>query len=176
MAPKYELPRGDFTFYYLELALEMKLTRKLNHLRDSLTKTNGNIKYDWSGTECIRSRAEFEDWRDDMGYNRHRDDGHRRRDQGPREVLDTFKGGEMEEEDLEKKIKKVIVSTKEQGRTWYSPEAWQYGGLRLVVKKEEDTFGIEDARGDGEGAVAKRVDSRAGSEGPSVKRARLAGE
>ena len=35
MAPKYELPRGDFTFYYLELALEMKLTRKLNYLRHS---------------------------------------------------------------------------------------------------------------------------------------------
>ena len=80
MAPKYELPRGDFTFYYLELALEMKLTRKLNHLRDSLIQSKGSIKYDWSGTECIRSRAEFEDWRDDMGYNRYRDDGHRRRD------------------------------------------------------------------------------------------------
>ena len=76
-----------------------------------------------------------------------------------------------------KKLKRVIVSKKEKGRTWYSPEAWQYGGLRLKeeVKDEEETLGLGDARGD----VAKRVGrggSRAGSEGPSAKRARLAGE
>ena len=76
-----------------------------------------------------------------------------------------------------KKLKRVIVSNKEKGRTWYSPEAWQYGGLRLKeeVKDEEETLGLEDARGD----VAKKVGrggSRAGSEGPSAKRARLVGE
>ena len=181
MAPKYELPRGEFTFYYLELALEKKLTRKLNYLRDTLTKTSGSIKYDWSGVECIRSKEEFQDWRDDMGYDRRRDDGHARRDQGPREILDAFKGGEMEEEDIKKDPKRVLVSKKEKGRTWYSPEAWQYGGLRLKeeVKDEEETLGLGDARGDEEGSVAKRVGrggSRAGSEGPSAKRARLAGE
>ena len=182
MAPKYELPRGEFTFYYLELALEKKLTRKLNDLRAALTKTSGSIKYDWSGVECIRSKEEFQDWRDDMGYDRRRDDGHARRDhQGPREILDAFKGGEMEEEDLKKETKRVLVSTKEKGRTWYSPEAWQYGGLRLKeeVKDEEETLGLGDAGGDEEGSVAKRVGrggSRAGSEGPSAKRARLAGE
>ena len=185
MAPKYELPRGVFTFYYLELALEKKLTRKLNDLRDALTKTRGIIKYDWSGTECIRSKAEFQEWRDAMGtgYDRRRDDGYGRRDQGPREVLDTFKGGEMEEEDIKKETKRVIVSKKEKGRTWYSPEAWQYGGLRLKeeLKDEEETRGLEDARGDEEGSVLKRVgkegsSSRAASEGPSAKRSRLAGE
>ena len=93
MAPKYELPRGEFTFYYMELALEKKLTRKLIDLRDALTKTKGSIKYDWSGVECIRSREEFQEWRDDMGFDRRRDEGHGRRDQGPREVLDAFKGG-----------------------------------------------------------------------------------
>ena len=178
MAPKYELPRGEFTFYYMELALEKKLTRKLNDLRDALNKTKGSIKYDWSGTECIRSKEDFLEWRDAMGYDRRRDDGHVRRDQGPREVLDAFKGGEMEEEDLEKKTKKVIVTTKEKGRTWYSPDAWEFGGLKLKeeVKDEGETLGIEDARGD---AVAKRVvrgESRAGSEGPTAKRARLTGE
>ena len=76
-----------------------------------------------------------------------------------------------------KKLKRVIVSKKEKGRTWYSPEAWQYKGLRLKeeVKDEEETLGLGDARGD----VAKKVgrgDSRAGSEGPSAKRARLVGE
>ena len=80
-----------------------------------------------------------------------------------------------------KKLKRVIVSKKEKGRTWYSPEAWQYKGLRLKeeVKDEEETLGLGDARGDEEGSVAKRVGrggSRAGSEGPSAKRARLAGE
>ena len=181
MAPKHELPKGEFTFYYLELALESKLARKLSDLRDSLTKTKGSIRYDWSGTECIKSKAEFEEWRESMGYNRRRDDGYRRRDQGPREVLDTFKGGEMEEEDLEKKTKRVIVATKEKGRTWYAPDAWEFGGLRLKeeVKDEGETLGFEAAREDGAGAVAKRVgkgDSRASSEGPSAKRARLAGE
>ena len=76
-----------------------------------------------------------------------------------------------------KKRKRAIVSIKEKGRTWYSPEAWQYRGLRLKeeVKDEEETLGLEDARED----VAKRVGrggSRTGSEGPSSKRARLAGE
>ena len=76
---------------------------------------------------------------------------------------------------------KVTVATEEKGRTWYSPDAWEYGGLRLKeeVKDEGETFGLEDARGDEEGSVAKRVGrggSRAGSEGPSAKRARLAGE
>ena len=178
MAPKYELPRGVYTFYYLELALEKKLARKLNDLRDSLTKTKGSIKYDWSGTECIRSREDYLDWRDDMGYEWRRDDVGRRRDQGPREVLDAFKGGEMEEEDLKKETKKVIVSKNEVGRTWYSPEAWQYGGLKLKeeVKNEEE---LEDSREDEEGTVGKRdwrEDSRAGSEGPSAKRARRIGE
>ena len=160
MAPKYELPRGDYTFYYLELALEMKFTRKLNYLKESLAKTSGSIKYDWSGTEVIRSTEEFEEWREAMGYQRNND--FRRKDYlGKREVLDTFKGGEMEEEDLVKKAKKVIVSKNEVGRTWYSPEAWQYGGLRLKeeVKEEEETF--ELVREDGEG--------------PSAKRARMAG-
>ena len=80
---EYELPRGEFPFHYMELALEKKLTRKLNDLRDALTKTKGSIKYDWSGVECIRSKEEFQDWRDDMGYDRRRDDGHARSSQVP---------------------------------------------------------------------------------------------
>ena len=97
-----------------------------------------------------------------------------RRDQGPREVLDSFKGGEMEEEDIKKETKKITVST--MGRTWYSPDVWEHGGLKLKeeVKDEEATF--EDAR---EAAVAKKVgreDVRAGSEGPAAKRARMTGK
>ena len=87
----------------------------------------------------------------------------------------------MEEEDLKKNTKTMIVSSKEKGRTWYSPDAWEFGGLRLKeeVKDEGETFGLEDARRDGKGSVAKRFgreDAKAGSEGPSAMRARLAGE
>ena len=76
MAPKYDLPRGNYTFYYLELALEKKLTRKLNDLRDTVTKTKGSIKYNVPGTEYINNREEFLEWRDAMGCIRRRDDGH----------------------------------------------------------------------------------------------------
>ena len=31
MAPSYEIPSGTFTFYYLELALEAKLQRKVTY-------------------------------------------------------------------------------------------------------------------------------------------------
>ena len=181
MAPKYDLPRGNYTFYYLELALEKKLTRKLNDLRDTVTKTKGSIKYNVPGTEYINNREEFLEWRDAMGCIRRRDDGHGRRDHGPREVLDAFRGGEMEEEDLKKNTKTMIVSSKEKGRTWYSPDAWEIGGLRLKeeVKDEQEIEGHGDVRGDEECSVAKRLGkegSRAGSEGPSAKRARLTGE
>ena len=114
-----------------------------------------------------------------MGYEWRRDDVGRRRDLGLREVLDTFKGGEMEEEDLKKETKRVIMSKNEVGRTWYSPEAWQYGGLKLKEEVKNEGELEKDSRGDGEDAVAKRdwkEDTRAGSEGPSAKRARRAGE
>ena len=177
IAPKYELPHGNFTFYYLELGLEKKLARKLNQLRETLVETKGRIQYDWSGTRCIRSTEEFQEWREEMGDERRSNDVFRinpRRDQGPREVLDSFKGGEMEEEDIKKETKKITIST--MGRTWYSPDVWEHGGLKLKeeVKDEEATF--EDAR---EAAVAKKVgreDARAGSEGPAAKRARMTGK
>ena len=169
-APKYELPPGQYTFYYLELALEKKLARKLDDLRRSLlkTKTEGTIKYDYSlpGTRYIRSLTEFQEWQEKMGGDNYPRDDHRRRYEGPRElreVLDTFKGGEMEEEDLRKETKKKVVVTNHTGRTWYSPEAWQYGGLRVKdeVKEEAESPGLEDV-GDREA-------------GPSAKRVRLSG-
>ena len=174
-APKYELPPGNFTFYYLELGLEKKLAHKLNQLRETLVKTKGRIEYNLPGTRYIRSKEEFIEWREKMGGDYVRSSSFSRGDLGLREVLDSFKGGEMEEEDIKKETKKIVVSSKV--RTWYSPENWQHGGLKLKeeVKDEEETLGLEDASGD----VAKRVGrggSRAGSEGPSAKRARLAGE
>jgi len=167
-APKYELPLGKYTFYYLELALEKKLARKLDDLRRSLLKTKGTIKYDSSlpGTRYISSLTEFQEWQEKMGGDNYPRDDPRRRYDGPRElreVLDTFKGGEMEEEDLGKETKKKVVATNHTGRTWYSPEAWQYGGLRVKdeVKGEAESPGLEDV-GDREA-------------GPSAKRVRLSG-
>ena len=33
MAPSYEIPSGNYTFYYMELALEGKLTRKVQQFK-----------------------------------------------------------------------------------------------------------------------------------------------
>ena len=87
-APKYELPLGQYTFYYLELALEKKLARKLDDLRRSLLKTKGTIKYDSSlpGTRYISSLAEFQEWQEKMGGDDYPRDDHRRRYEGPREL------------------------------------------------------------------------------------------
>ena len=59
----------------------------------------------------------------------------RRRD-GPRECLDMFKSSTMVEEEMAVKTVTRMVDN----RTWYSPEAWQHGGLRLKeeVKSERE--------------------------------------
>ena len=54
--PRYELPTGTFTFYYMELALEAKLQRKVNQLKEILTKSKGQIQYDWKAVQYIQSR------------------------------------------------------------------------------------------------------------------------
>ena len=53
---RYELPSGTFTFYYMELALEAKLQRKVNQLKEILTKSKGQIQYDWKAVQYIQSR------------------------------------------------------------------------------------------------------------------------
>ena len=60
----------------------------------------------------------------------------RRRD-GPRECLDMFKSSSMVEEEMAVKTVTRLVDN----RTWYSPEAWQHGGLKL---KEEVKTEIDD--------------------------------
>merc|ERR1719470_231881 len=66
-APKYEIPRGNFTFYYLELALDSRLKRKVDQLKEVLAGSKGNITYDWRGVEYIRSKDQFLDWKYEMG-------------------------------------------------------------------------------------------------------------
>ena len=43
-APMYKLPKGTSTFYYMELALEAKLQRKVNALKDILDRSKGQIQ------------------------------------------------------------------------------------------------------------------------------------
>ena len=40
----YELPKGTSTFYYMELALEAKLQRKVKALKDILDRSKGQIQ------------------------------------------------------------------------------------------------------------------------------------
>jgi len=130
-APKYEMPK-DHTFYYLELALESRMKRKVDMLKEVLAGSKGNITYDWRGVEYIRSKDQFLDWKYDMGGRR---DGRKRPISGPREVMDTFKSVHMAEEEMAVKV----VEREVEGRTWYAPEAWEHGGLRLKEEvKQED--------------------------------------
>jgi len=133
-APKYELPTsGVFTFYYMELAMDSKLQRKVGQLRQVLEGSKGNITYDWRGVEYIRSKDEFLDWKYHLSGRTGGEGG--KRFHGPREVLDTFRASSMAEEEMAVKV----VTREVENRTWYSPEAWEHGGLRLKEEvKEED--------------------------------------
>lgn len=141
-APKYEIPRGDFTFYYLELALDSRLKRKVDQLKEVLAGSKGNITYDWRGVEYIRSKDQFLDWKFEMGGRTGA--GGVRKNHGPREVMDTFRASSMVEEEIAVKV----VTKEVENRTWYSPEAWEHGGLRLKEEVKQE---------DGGGSSAKRA-------------------
>merc|ERR1712241_1201294 len=54
-----ELPDdGTYTFCYLELALEAKLQKKVNQLKEVMGKSKGEIKYDNKNTETITDGKE----------------------------------------------------------------------------------------------------------------------
>jgi len=142
-APKYEIPRGNFTFYYLELALDSRLKRKVDQLKEVLAGSKGNITYDWRGVEYIRSKDQFLDWKYEMG-GRTGGGGSARKNHGPREVMDTFRASNMVEEEIAVKV----VTKEVENRTWYSPEAWEHGGLRLKEEVKQE---------DGGGSSAKRA-------------------
>ena len=168
-APMYELPRGVFTFYYLELAMEARLQRKVNQLKELLNKTKGQIQYDWKDARIIQSKEQFLEWRETMGDTGGRRVGEGRRE-GRREILDTFKDNSVVEEELKeeeggvKVVKKTVVE-----RTWYTPEAWEHGGLRIKEEvKEEAGMGREGGQGckrevgEGGHSAAKRVKREVG--------------
>merc|ERR1711971_377397 len=132
-APMYEMPAGTFTFYYLELALEAKLQRKVNQLKEILSKSKGQIQYDWKNVQYIQSKEQFIDWKRSMGGLKRG-----RRPDGPRECLDMFKAYEMSEEDLKDESKTKVTTRTVSERTWYTPEAWEHGGLRIKNEVKEE--------------------------------------
>ena len=115
IAPIYEIPVGH-TFYYLELALDSKLQRKVSMLKELVGKTRGQLQYEMKGVNFISSREEFAKWQEAMGGSKYKQgtefrSQHPKR-QGPRELLDAFKSNDMQEEELNESgsTKKVSIS------------------------------------------------------------------
>merc|ERR1711977_123929 len=147
VAPSYELPDdGTYTFYYLELALEAKLQRKVNQLKEVMGKSKGEIKYDWKNTATVSDSRDEREWREQFTGKR-KGRGPRGEEAHQKEVFHAFRAApeeELTEEALKSEVKregKAKVTTKTvQERTWYSQEAWEHGGLRIKdeVKAEEE--------------------------------------
>jgi len=137
LAPGYEVPE-DFTFYYLELPLENQLKRKVDKFKAIIKAAKGRVEYDWRDVEFIRNKDDFIDWKQQMGGREdYGDRGSfipRSLRDGPRDVLDTFKACDMAEEELAVKM----VTREVDNRTWYSPEAWQHGGLRIKPEVKDE--------------------------------------
>jgi len=132
-APSYEIPDdGTYTFYYLELALEAKLQRKVNQLKEVLKKSKGEIKYDWKDTTTIADGKEAVQWRAQfVGRKRF---GKRAEEDHKKEVFHAFRAageGDLKEEELVKMEGATKTTKQVQERTWYSQEAWEHGGLRI---------------------------------------------
>jgi len=141
VAPSYEMPSGNYTFYYMELALEGKLTRKVQQFKELLSRSKGQINYDWNNVQYIQSKEQFTEWKRQFGGFK-RKFGGSKPPQGKREVLDTFRAAEATEEDIKDEKTKVTQKTITE-RTWYTPEAWEHGGLRLKEEvKDEDENGV----------------------------------
>ena len=115
-APTYEVQPGH-TFYYLELALESKLQRKVSMLKELVGRTKGQLQYEMRGVNFISSREEFSRWQEAMGGARYRQ-GTEFRSQGrkgPREILDAFKSNDMEEQELNESASKKVNDSQQIG-------------------------------------------------------------
>ena len=75
---------------------------------------------------------------------------------GQRECLDMFKATTMEEEDLKTEGRTKVTTKQVAERTWYTPEAWEHGGLR-IKNEVKDEAGMEVDSG----APNKRVKKEA---------------
>jgi len=139
-APSYEIPDdATYTFYYLELALEAKLQKKVNQLKEVMGKSKGEIKYDWKNTETISDGKEARNWREQFTGRRKRQGD---REQGKKEVFHAFRAApesDLKEECLKKEGRDKVTQKAVIERTWYSSEAWEHGGLKIKneVKAED---------------------------------------
>ena len=137
MAPSKRMPTGS-TYYYLDLSLPLKLMGKITQL-ETVQSGRTSLEYDSRGVKFIQNEYDLEDWRRDMGADRFNSMA-RRRSEDSQDLLDTFRYNRMVETELA-----VRVTSKEvQSRTWYSPESWNYGGLRL---KKEEAVDVEEGAG-----------------------------
>jgi len=147
ISPSYELPSGNYTFYYMELALEGRLTRKVQDLKELLNRKDGNISYDWNNVKYIQSKEQQLDWKRQFVGDRKRNYNHKFEPGQKREVLDVFRSAEANEEEIKEesksKVKKKVLSE----RTWYTPEAWEHGGLRIKEEVKDEIMGGEVGEG-----------------------------
>jgi len=58
----YDVPENS-TFYYLELSLEAKLSKKIEYLQDVLQRSRGSIKFDWRHVSVINNVEDKDNWR-----------------------------------------------------------------------------------------------------------------
>ena len=134
IAPSKRMPEGS-TYFYLDLSLPVKLMGKIKQL-ETVQSGRTSLEYDSRGVDFIHNDDDLYDWRREMG-DRFDRGGNRRNDD--LDLLDTFRYNRMVETELA-----VRITSKEvQSRTWYSPESWAHGGLRL--KKEEAVDVVEGA-------------------------------
>jgi len=150
-APKYERPARPYTVYNKVQGSEAKLQRKVNQLKEILGKSKGQIQYDWKAVQYIQSKEQFIDWKQTMGGKR----GPPQK-RGQREVLDTFKDVAMAEEDLKDENRTKVTQKTVAERTWYTPEAWEHGGLRIKNEVKDEAGMDVDAA-----TPAKRVKKEA---------------
>ena len=122
-------------------------------MKEILSKSKGQIQYDWKNVQYIQSKEQFIDWKRSMGGLKRG-----RRPDGPRECLDMFRANEMSEEDLKDEGRTKVTTRTVQERTWYTPEAWEHGGLRIKNEVKE-----EMEEGLGGASAAKRVKTEGGA-------------
>ena len=111
-------------------------------MKEILSKSRGQIQYDWKQVQYIQSKEQFIDWKRSMGGLKRG-----RRPDGPRECLDTFKAYEMSEEDLKDEGRTKVTTRTVSERTWYTLDAREHGGLRIKNEvKEEMEEGLSAAK------------------------------
>lgn len=94
-APKFNVPEDQkYTFYYLELALESILQKKVNQLKTFLeSQPHDGIRMEWRGVRTINCREDFESWKScfDPLHGRRKPRQHNNPRNQKMEVTHTFK-------------------------------------------------------------------------------------